>query len=373
MRILFCTPAPLMKSLGAAKVVVELAEEMQEQGWECNLVSIRDLADQSGQSMCESLRRYLQEHAADYDVVDYDHAYLPYGRDGFNSGTLFVARSVLLAHHLGTIQIPQSASVKAAIGRIIKGRNRRRKYQEVICQAHTTIKEADLVNVSNDDDKAELIRKGIPPEKVAVIPYGISRALRPLFDDVSSVSPEKPVVAFVGTFDYRKGAKEFPKIVHEIAEQVPDVCFRLLGGKGLFQSQKEILSHFPKKVVERVEVVLKYAPEELPNLLAPCSVGVFPSYFEGMPFGVLEMMAASIPVIAYDAPGPPMMLPPKYLVSRGDAKGMASKVITLLHDAVALQSARIWAKQQSQSFLWEQIACTTIGVYQEHCRKKYRS
>ena len=51
MRILFCTPAPLMKSLGAAKVVVELAEEMQELGWDCDLVSIRDLADQRRLSM----------------------------------------------------------------------------------------------------------------------------------------------------------------------------------------------------------------------------------------------------------------------------------------------------------------------------------
>ena len=92
MRILFCTPAPLTKSLGAAKVVVELAEEMRELGWECDLVSIRDLADQSGLSMCKSLRGYLLEHAANYDVVDYDHEYLPYPRSEFSPQPLFVAR-----------------------------------------------------------------------------------------------------------------------------------------------------------------------------------------------------------------------------------------------------------------------------------------
>ena len=363
MRILFCTPAPLTKSLGAAKVVVELAEEMRELGWECDLVSIRDLADQSGLSMCKSLRGYLLEHAANYDVVDYDHEYLPYPRSEFSPQPLFVARSVLLAHHLETIPIPTGRGVKAQLGVLLKGRSRAQARRERVCRAQVTVEQADLVNVSNDDDKAELMRRGIPAEKIVVVSYGISRVRRLLFDQVSSAPPSSPVVAFVGTFDYRKGAREFPQIVQAIVDAVPSVRFRLLGAKGLYKTEREVLKHFSPRMATKMEVVLKFQPEELPHLLSACSVGVFPSYIEGMPFGVLEMLAASVPVIAYDAPGPPMLLPVEHLVPRGDARAMSKKIVALLEDSLGLAAARCSAKRMSRQFDWTRAAQETHNVY----------
>ena len=375
-KILFCSPVQHSKELGGSKVVIELAEEMGLLGWDCQVLCPSDISAPNDADPLKSfhvnLRDYLKRHATEYSVVDYDHAYLPYARDEFNQGTLFVARSVLLAHHLATIPIPQPTGVKAAIGRVVNGRERQRKRQKMICRAHTTIEGADLVNVSNDEDKAELIRQGVSAEKVIVIPYGISRVLRPLFDQVSSAPPSEPIVAFVGTFDYRKGAKEFPKIVWEILKQVPGVRFRLLGVKGLFQTQQEVLAHFPKKVAQRVEIVLQYAPEDLPSLLAPCSVGIFPSYMEGMPFGVLEMMAASLPVIAYDAPGPPMVLPAEYLTPRGNANAMSKKVVSLLHNRSQLQAARVRAKKRSQAFSWQHAARVTHETYIETLDMKSR-
>ena len=363
MRILFCTPVPLTKSLGAAKVVVELAEEMRELGWECDLVSIRDLADQSGLNMCKSLRGYLLEHAANYDVVDYDHEYLPYPRSEFSPQPLFVARSVLLAHHLETIPIPTGRGVKAQLGVLLKGRSRAQARRERVCRAQVTVEQADLVNVSNDDDKAELMRRGIPAEKIVVVSYGISRVRRLLFDQVSSAPPSSPVVAFVGTFDYRKGAREFPQIVQAIVDAVPSVRFRLLGAKGLYKTEREVLRHFSPRMATKMEVVLKFQPEELPHLLSACSVGVFPSYIEGMPFGVLEMLAASVPVIAYDAPGPPMLLPVEHLVPRGDARAMSKKIVALLEDSLGLAAARCSAKRMSRQFDWTRAAQETHNVY----------
>ena len=240
MRILFCTPAPLMKSLGAAKVVVELAEEMQELGWDCDLVSIRDLADQRRLSMSESLRHHLLEHAANYDVVDYDHEYLPYPRSEFSPQPLFVARSVLLVHHLETIRIPEPTGIKAVAGKFLHGRTRQFKRQAMIQNAQATVQEAELINVSNEDDKAELMRKGTAGNKIIVLPYGISRTRRALFDQISSKAPSKPIVAFVGTFDYRKGAKEFPEIVSQVVSAIPTACFKIMGAKGMFQTEAGI-------------------------------------------------------------------------------------------------------------------------------------
>ncbi|MGI4790763.1 MAG: glycosyltransferase family 4 protein [Janthinobacterium lividum] len=332
-------------------MTVELAEEMRRIGWECDLLCPSDL------------RSYLTSHAADYDVVDYDHACLPYPRGGFSRKSLFVARSVLLAHHLETIAIPQPQSVKVRIGGLV--RQRARHQRDMICKAQITVEQANLVNVSNGDDKAELIRRGIAGDKIVVLPYGISRDRRVLFDLVPSEAPAHPIIAFVGTFDYRKGANEFPALVESIVRSVPNAQFRLLGTAGLFQTAAEVLAHFPVALRQKIEIIPKFHSDDLPALLASCSVGVFPSYMEGMPFGVLEMLAASVPVIAYDAPGLPMLLPTNYLVPRGSVQTMVQRVTTLLWDHSKLSEARRWAKQRSQQFSWVTIAQETDAIYRE--------
>ena len=75
------------------------------------------------------------------------------------------------------------------------------------------------------------------------------------------------------------------------------------------------------------------------------------------------MLAASVPVVAYNSPGPPMMLTPEYLVSRGDVDAMANKVTELLMNKIKLRQARLWAKEQSQHFQWSKFAKVTSETY----------
>jgi glycosyltransferase involved in cell wall biosynthesis len=379
MKILLCSPAPLIKELGAPKIWIELAEAMEQLGWECKTISLQQLATipkhlQNHQLsreiiFSEALRQYLREHAAEYDVIDYDQSYLPYSRSEFYPRTLFVARAALLVHHLEKINIPQPKTWKSKIRGLIKGKRDGIDKQKIAQLAHKTVTESDLVNVANYDDKDELVRCGIPAEKIIVIPYGISRSRRPLFDAISSEVPGEPKVVFVGTFDYRKGASDFPGIVENICDRIPNVTFRLLGTAGLFQTKEKVLSFFPNELKERIEVIPRFNAQELPELLNSCSVGIFPSYLESFGFGVLEMLAASIPVIAYNAPGPPMMLPSEYLVAPGDTESMSAKVIELLKDKSKLAQARVWAKERSQKFCWQEIAQHTTQVYLDRWRK----
>jgi glycosyltransferase involved in cell wall biosynthesis len=170
-----------------------------------------------------------------------------------------------------------------------------------------------------------------------------------------------PIVAFVGTFDGRKGAREFPDLVRWVARDVPGVTFMLLGTGG--QSPRDVLRHFPGDLHPRLEIRCRFAPDELPGLLARCAVGVFPSRVEGFGFGVLEMLAAGLPVLAYRAPGPPMMLPDEYLVPVGDARGLARKVVALLHDEASRVRAARWARERARAFRWRNFAEMTSREY----------
>ena len=59
------------------------------------------------------LRDFLRRTAAGYDVVEYDHAYLPYPRSDFPPGPLFVARCMLLHHHFLTTPLPPAPGLQS--------------------------------------------------------------------------------------------------------------------------------------------------------------------------------------------------------------------------------------------------------------------
>jgi glycosyltransferase involved in cell wall biosynthesis len=368
MRILFCSQTHLTPELGASKVLIELAEEMELLGWECTLVSPYDVAPtlSNTHDYPEHLRQYLLQHAIDYDVVDYDHHHLPFPRSEFPNRTLFVARSVLLWRHFLKISLPLERNLKSRLRSLVNARTRGKKKEAGRRSASTTVSESDLINVLNYDDRAALIEIGIPQEKIAVIPNGLSRLNRQLFDAISSTSPRDPKVAFVGTFDNRKGATDFPQIVEAVCQAIPAASFRLLGTG---RDEETVLGMFPRRLRNAIEVIPRYSPSELPGLLAPCSVGVFPSYIEGFGLGVLEMLAASIPVVAYNSPGPPMMLPSEYLVQPADWRALSCNVIDLLTNQNRLIRARIWAREQSKDFCWRSIAKQTSDIYIDHLRR----
>jgi glycosyltransferase involved in cell wall biosynthesis len=172
------------------------------------------------------------------------------------------------------------------------------------------------------------------------------------------------MVGYVGTFDPRKGMRDFPGIVAGVCRAVPATRLRLIGTRGMLTTADEVLAEFPRAVRDRIEVIPTFDPAALPELLAGCSVGVFPSAVEAFGFGVLEMLAAAVPVIAYRAPGPPVMLPDEYLVGRGDIGGMVAKVVGLLKDPTRLRAARAWARGRAADFDWDDIAARTAAEYE---------
>ena len=89
---------------------------------------------------------------------------------------------------------------------------------------------------------------------------------------------------------------------------------------------------------------------------------------EGFPFGVLEMLASALPVIAYDAPGPPMMLPSEWLVPRGDWQALSAKAARLLQEGAELVKKRRQAQHASQRFSWQNAAEATQTAYLSRLR-----
>lgn len=366
-RILFCSQVPLDPRLGMGKHWLEMAESFRGLGWEARVVGPDEIAGgptgASPESFPSVLRDYLRCNASNYDVVEYDHAYLPFPRSEFPPGPLFVARCMLLHHHFISTKIPAIPGLWPGIRHALNAGRRRRRLERIVAQTDATVRHADLTVVSNDRDAAALVRNGADPSRIAVLPLGLTSGRLRQFAAAPDVVPGRPVVGFVGTFDPRKGMREFPGLVERIASRVPGVTFRLLGTAGLVPDDVGVLRHFPRRLRPLLHIRPRFDPEELPVLLTGVSVGVFPSRVESFGYGVLEMLAAAVPVIAYDAPGPDVMLPEKYRVPAGAVGEMAGRICDLLADPGRLRAARLWARGRAADFDWGVIAARTSDLY----------
>ncbi len=370
-RILFCSPHRISSRLGASKVYVEVADALASLGWKATVVGPEEIgASEGSKEYPRVLRSYLRNNAGQFDVVEYEHNRLPFPRSDFEPKTLFVARSVLLSHHFLTTPIPPRPRLRSRLAHFLLGDSLRRSYVRIVADAIRTCHESDLVNVPTADDVAALVGSGIPDGKVLIVPFALTIERRNALAR-STIEPLMPIIAFIGTFDPRKGMADFPGIVARVSGARPDVQFRLLGTAGMISDAAGVLGHFPRALRDRIEVVPEFDPAALPKLLAGCSVGMFPSAIEGFPFGVLEMLAAGVPVVAYRVPGPSAILADENLVPRGDTEGMALRLLALLEDPARLTAARTQAIVRAGEFSWDDIARRTAARYElEVCARR---
>jgi glycosyltransferase involved in cell wall biosynthesis len=370
LKLLICCPISLDRYLGAARVSIQVAQAMSASGWEVTLLDdgavtdrLRDLGLATDGPYQDRLCRFLQRGSPNYDVIEYEHWCLPFPREEFCASTLMVARSVLLHLYEG-IQFPGFRRLRDRVKRWVNRGQKAAWNAGFRDLAEKTLRQADLINVSNHRD-AELLRDlGYADRKITVQPYAISAESTAAFQAIDLNRRRDPSVVFLGSFDPRKGGPDLPLIFVNIAARIPSVTFHLLGTVGMFQSAGEVLSVFPRSLRPRLRVVPRFTASELPALLSSLSLGVFPSYLEGFGFAVLEQLASGLPVIAYDSPGPSDILPAEWLVRRGDAQATAERAIALLSDEPLLQRARHLARAHASKFDWSLIGASTSACYQ---------
>ncbi|MEK6481695.1 glycosyltransferase family 4 protein [Catalinimonas sp. 4WD22] len=380
LNILFIAQDSLKKELGGPKVVMELGEAISKLGHQVTVIDpiiiaehLRKESIKVSNIWAENVKEYLLSIPEQYDIIDVDANFLyPLIRENKDK-TLIVARSVLLIPHLEDIKFPRRRTIKSIASELFRMILFGNPQKTKIARFYLSLDQADIISVSNHKDVLKLIQKGYPKDKIVNLPFGIEKKKKEAFHRIANEPRCSNKVAFIGTFDFRKGCIDIPKIFANVKEHIPDADLTLFGAKGLFQTEKKIYSFFPKYLRESVSVKLSFREEELPELLKKYKVGMFPSYLEGFGFSVIELCSAGIPVIAYDAPGPSSILSPEYLVSSGDWKSMAEKLIFYLRNEKKWSTAHREMIQLSEKYDWKLIGEQTVEIYSKKLKEKVNS
>ena len=111
-----------------------------------------------------------------------------------------------------------------------------------------------------------------------------------------------------------------------------------------------------------------FAAHDLPSLLADCAIGIFPSHVEGFGLAVLEQLAAGLPTIAYDVPGPRQILQTQSAgdcLPRCETRLLSPPVLrkSFLSPVAEYEKLSADCVEIARRYRWKEIAENTIKHY----------
>ena len=171
------------------------------------------------------------------------------------------------------------------------------------------------------------------------------------------------IVGTVGRLHEQKGHAHLLEAAALIRQAHPQARFRIIGD-GPLRGQLEVEARR-----HRVDDIVEFlgARTDVPVQLREFDLFVLPSLWEGLPYALLEAMAAGVPVVSTDVDGVREVISDGTegaLVPSGNSRALAAAVIELVADDA--RRARLGARGAEtvrQRFSLEAMIEQTVGVY----------
>jgi glycosyltransferase involved in cell wall biosynthesis len=378
LRILAIVNLPWDPRLGAARVWIELADEWARVGHTVEKFCLTDAYPQPTSSRVRStLRRaffpwraatFVRRNAERFDVIDCLIGTLPFTKRSLRFRGLLVARSV------GLYRLYEKFLQKSRkrwpdqpkgrwFGRLFHRFIGRRFWKS----SEASIRQCDLLNLPNEDERREIEQDDTVQKSAIVQPYGLSDRFREAFERAAAPADQRlrgQKIYFIGMWSLRKGSRDWPQIMDAIWQRHPAAEFVFLG---TMFGEEVVRSELGFADSKRITCFPTYDFSDLPALLADGAVALFPSYIEGFGLAVLEQLAAGLPTVAYDVPGPRQILDTQrdlLLTPAGDLAVIAARACDIL--ALPLPEYERLSRTCmaiARRYRWSEIAAETIHQY----------
>lgn len=218
-------------------------------------------------------------------------------------------------------------------------------------------------------------RYGLPRERIAVVPNGVSEAFHPLRDPAAFDKlrrriglPDGPFILFVGGADPRKNHRT---LVRAFAQRIKELNeYRLvLAGDAVHRFGSMAKTIAQCGLEGRAVCPGRLPIEDMIRLYSHADLFVFPSLYEGFGMPVLEAMACGVPVITSNRTALPEVAgDAALLVDPENDEELGEAMIRVLYDASLRESLCKKGFERAKQFTWERAAKQTLDVYKELCQ-----
>lgn len=229
------------------------------------------------------------------------------------------------------------------------------------------MRRAAAVIVPSDATKADLLSLGYPEDRVFVVPHGVSPLFRPYEADELGPWPfDTARTGLILTVDSGvpyKNPRAGVEVLARVVAAGLDVRLVRVGGS-LPELEWERARRYG--VADRV-LDLGHIPDiDLAHLYSRCDLLLFPSFYEGFGWPVLEAMACGTPVVRSTWASLEEVAGNASLAAAArDYDTLANHVRALLiDDALAGRLARA-GRERAAHYTWRRAAERTVSIYVE--------
>jgi glycosyltransferase involved in cell wall biosynthesis len=298
-----------------------------------------------------------------YDLL---HVNLPapnYCRAAIIAGSVCGVPRIVTTSHLPNLTFPRSALGMLAGRSVWDWLLWRTVFRCIDVSIVVSESSADslLTNYPASPNRVRCIHNGVNVSRYAVDAKAAAKKTRELF----GLSAQDLVVTSVGRLHPQKGFPFLLEAMHQVRKDVPNFKLVVVGDGPL---RADLL-----KLVAELDldgrVVLAGKRDDVPQILQASDIYVNSSLFEGLPFSILEAMAAGLPVVATAVDGNKEIVKDQengMLVPAEDAGGLAKALTTLAIDDERRRFLGMQGKDTiSKKFSMDRMLQKTEQLYRE--------
>ncbi|PSS01620.1 Phosphatidylinositol N-acetylglucosaminyltransferase subunit A like [Actinidia chinensis var. chinensis] len=223
---------------------------------------------------------------------------------------------------------------------------------------------SQAICVSHTSKENTVLRSGLPPEKVFVIPNAVDTAMfKPASERISS---DEIVIVVISRLVYRKGADLLVEVIPEVCHLYPNVRF-IVGGDGPKRVRIEEMRE-KHSLQERVEMLGAVPHAKVRSVLISGHIFLNSSLTEAFCIAILEAASCGLLTVSTRVGGVPEVLPDDMVVlARPDPMDMVQaieKAISML-PKIDPQAMHLRMKKL---YSWHDVAKRTEIVYDRALR-----
>ncbi|KON34100.1 MAG: hypothetical protein AC479_02020 [miscellaneous Crenarchaeota group-6 archaeon AD8-1] len=239
-----------------------------------------------------------------------------------------------------------------------------------------TIEKSNKIIAVSDFTRRELLKYyNIKENKICVIHNGV---------DIIKFSPPKNKkkakvelgfneqdfnILSVGRLYARKGLFTLIESMSIVARKFRNVKL-IISGKGESNEMTKLVNYAKKLHVNDKIIFTGYFPDtKLPKLYQAADIFAFSTFYENLPFAILEALSSRLPVVTTRVGGIPEMIDDGkngFLVPPANSLDLAKKILYLLENPNAASEMAYQARKTiREKFDWQLIVKKVLRVYQE--------
>jgi glycosyltransferase involved in cell wall biosynthesis len=243
---------------------------------------------------------------------------------------------------------------------------------------YSAIRQADRYIAYTQYEADYVIHRGAIPEKVTTIGLGVD--LSP-FERINpfearqrlGISPDTPVVGFIGQLGGHKGVNTLIQAMSCVWEVLPHTVLLIAGAKTRMAEELVAqINQLPDHERSHIITIYNFASEEKPWLFAALDVFAYPSGFESFGIAFLEAWACSKPVIGCKSGAVPWVVNcgrDGLLVEFRNDKMLAEAILALLGNPVWARSlGEAGFNKVKSNYTWPKVAQKVREAYTQALR-----